>query len=77
MGNSKNTKSTLDEPIQSSLAEIKGLLEQQNKTMSAQSQEISKLTAEVDPLRSKMGEWDDHCYVELEGKDELENGDFF
>lgn len=56
MGNTKNTKSTLDEPIQSSLAEIKGLLEQQNKTMSAQSQEISKLTAEVDRLRSKLGE---------------------
>ena len=56
MGNPKNTKSTLDEPIQSSLAEIKGLLEQQTKTMSAQSQEISKLTAEVDRLRSKLGE---------------------
>ena len=56
MGNPKNTKSTLDEPIQSSLAEIKNLLERQTKTMSAQSQEISKLTAEVDRLRSKLGE---------------------
>ena len=56
MANPKNTKSTLDEPIQSSLAEIKSLLERQTKTMSAQSQEISKLTAEVDRLRSKLGE---------------------
>ena len=56
MGNPKSTKSTLDEPIQSSLAEIKSLLETQTKTMSAQSQEISKLTAEVDRLRSKLGE---------------------
>ena len=56
MGNPKNTKFTLDEPIQNSLAEIKTLLERQTKTMSAQSQEISKLTAEVDRLRSKLGE---------------------
>ena len=45
-----------DQPIQRSLAEIKSLLEQQNMTMSAQSQEISKLTAEVDRLRTKLGE---------------------
>lgn len=45
-----------EQPIQSSLAEIKTLLEMQNKTMSAQSNEISKLTAEVDRLRSKLGE---------------------
>lgn len=44
------------QPIQSSLAEIKSLLEQQTRTMSAQSQEISKLTAEVDRLRTKLGE---------------------
>lgn len=45
-----------DQPIQRSLAEIKSLLEQQTMTMSAQSQEISKLTAEVDRLRTKLGE---------------------
>lgn len=45
-----------EQPIQSSLAEIKSLLEQQTKTMTTQSQEISKLTAEVDRLRTKLGE---------------------
>lgn len=49
------SKST-EQPIQNSLAEIKSLLEIQTKTLSAQSQEISKLTAEVDRLRSKLGE---------------------
>ena len=56
---SKSTEQALksdEQPIQSSLAEIKSLLEVQNKTMSAQSNEISKLTAEVDRLRSKLGE---------------------
>lgn len=48
--------SVSDQPIQRSLAEIKSLLEQQTMTMSAQSQEISKLTAEVDRLRTKLGE---------------------
>ena len=48
--------SSSDQPIQSSLAEIKILLELQTKTMNAQSQEISKLTAEVDRLRTKLGE---------------------
>lgn len=48
--------SVSDQPIQRSLAEIKSLLEQQTKTMSAQSQEIGKLTAEVDRLRTKLGE---------------------
>lgn len=48
--------SVSDQPIQRSLAEIKSLLEQQNKTMTAQSQEIGKLTAEVDRLRTKLGE---------------------
>ena len=48
--------SVSDQPIQRSLAEIKSLLEQQTLTMSAQSQEISKLTAEVDRLRTKLGE---------------------
>ena len=45
-----------DQPIQRSLAEIKSLLEQQTNTMSVQSQEISKLTAEVDRLRTRLGE---------------------
>ena len=40
--------SVSDQPIQRSLAEIKSLLERQTVTMSAQSQEISKLTAELD-----------------------------
>ena len=48
--------SVSDQPIQRSLAEIKSLLERQTVTMSAQSQEISKLTAEVDRLRTKLGE---------------------
>ena len=48
--------SVSDQPIQRSLAEIKSLLEHQTQTMSAQSQEISKLTAEVDRLRTKLGE---------------------
>ena len=48
--------SVSDQPIQKSLAEIKSLLEQQTVTMSTQSQEISKLTAEVDRLRTKLGE---------------------
>ena len=51
-----HAESVSDQPIQRSLAEIKSLLEQQNMTMSAQSQEISKLTAEVDRLRTKLGE---------------------
>jgi len=45
-----------EQPIQSSLAEIKTLLEMQTKTMTTQSLEISKLTAEVDRLRTKLGE---------------------
>lgn len=48
--------SVSDQPIQRSLAEIKSLLEQQTMTMSAHCQEISKLTAEVDRLRTKLGE---------------------
>lgn len=48
--------SVSDQPIQRSLAEIKSLLEQQTMTMTTQSQEISKLTAEVDRLRTKLGE---------------------
>ena len=39
-----------------SLAEIKALLEEQTKTMSAQNETIGKLTREVDRLRAKMGE---------------------
>lgn len=51
-----HAESVSDQPIQRSLAEIKSLLEQQTMTMSTQSQEISKLTAEVDRLRTKLGE---------------------
>ena len=47
--------SVSDQPIQRSLAEIKSLLERQSENMSAQSQEISKLSAEVDRLRTKLG----------------------
>lgn len=60
LANTKSSRphagSVSDQPIQRSLAEIKSLLEQQTMTMSAQSQEISKLTAEVDRLRTKLGE---------------------
>lgn len=42
--------------VQASLAEIKNLLQQQNRAMSAQNETIGKLTAEVDRLRSKLGE---------------------
>lgn len=42
--------------VKESLAEIKNLLEEQRKTMYAQNDTIGRLTAEVDRLRSKMGE---------------------
>ena len=42
--------------LKQSLAEIKNLLEEQRKMTSAQNDTISKLTAEVDRLRSQMGE---------------------
>ena len=42
--------------VQASLAEIKSLLEQQSKTMSAQNMTIGRLTEEVDRLRAKIGE---------------------
>ena len=42
--------------VHASLAEIKSLLEQQNRTMNAQNQTIEKLSAEVDRLRSHIGE---------------------
>lgn len=44
------------EPIQSSLQHITSLLEQQNRTIAAQSDRIGQLTAEVDGLKSKMSE---------------------
>lgn len=42
--------------IQNSLAEIKNLLEEQTRTMGVQSDTIGRLTAEVDRLRSRIGE---------------------
>ena len=42
--------------VKQSLAEIKNLLEEQRRTMSAQNDTIGRLTAEVDRLRSKMGD---------------------
>ena len=45
-----------EEPIQSSLAEIKHMLATQTRTMSEQSQEIRELTAEVGRLKTKLGE---------------------
>lgn len=41
--------------VQASLAEIKSLLEQQTKAMSAQSETIGRLTKEVEVLRGRMG----------------------
>ena len=42
--------------LKQSLAEIKSLLEEQRRTMSAQNDTIGRLTAEVDRLRSRIGE---------------------
>ena len=44
------------EPIQGYLQEIKSLLQQQNQTMTAQSEKITRLTAEVDTLKTSIGE---------------------
>ena len=49
-------KSSEQPMIQTSLAEIKDLLETQSRTMSVQSQEIRELTAEVGRLKVKLGE---------------------
>ncbi|KAI9799045.1 MAG: Coronin-like protein crn1 [Piccolia ochrophora] len=48
--------STNNQPIQTSLDEIKTLLEHQNRTMSAQNDRIGQLTAELDALKTKLGE---------------------
>ena len=53
---SSRAESTHEPEVQASLAEIKSLLVQQSKTMNAQNDTIAKLTAEVDRLRSKLGE---------------------
>lgn len=45
-----------DKELKQSLTEIKSLLEQQAKTMTAQSDNIGRLTREVDRLRAKLGE---------------------
>lgn len=42
--------------VRESLAEIKNLLDEQRKTMHAQNDTIGRLTAEVDRLRSKIGD---------------------
>ncbi|KAI9861665.1 MAG: Coronin-like protein crn1 [Vezdaea acicularis] len=46
----------VNEPIASSLSEIKSLLEAQNRTITLQSDKIGALTAEVDTLKTRMGE---------------------
>ena len=43
------------EPLQGYLQDIKSLLEQQNATMTAQSEKISQLTKEVDTLKTAVG----------------------
>ncbi|KAI9723337.1 MAG: Coronin-like protein crn1 [Candelaria pacifica] len=48
--------SSHNEPIQDYFHEIKTLLEQQNKTMASQNEKIGQLTAEVDTLKTKIGE---------------------
>ena len=53
---SSKGESTQGPEVQASLAEIKNLLVEQSRTMHAQNATISKLTAEVDRLRSKIGE---------------------
>jgi coronin-1B/1C/6 len=47
--------STSNGSVEASLAQITRLLEQQNKTLAAQSEKISSLTAEVDSLKKKVG----------------------
>ncbi|KAI9864062.1 MAG: Coronin-like protein crn1 [Trichoglossum hirsutum] len=44
------------EEVRESLNQIKSLLELQNRTISAQSEKIGQLTAEVDTLKTKVGE---------------------
>ncbi|KAI9679588.1 MAG: Coronin-like protein crn1 [Trizodia sp. TS-e1964] len=44
------------EPIESSLKEIKSLLEAQSRTMTDQTDQISRLTAEVDTLKTRVSE---------------------
>ena len=44
------------EGLQDYMQEIKSLLEQQVKTMAAQSDQIEKLTAEVGDLKSQLAE---------------------
>lgn len=44
------------EPIHGYLHDIKSLLEQQTQTMAAQTEKIGQLTAEVDTLKTRIGE---------------------
>jgi coronin-1B/1C/6 len=45
-----------NEEVRESLNQIKSLLELQNRTISAQSDKIGQLTAEVDTLKTRVGE---------------------
>ena len=45
-----------DEGVQASLAEIKSLLEQQQRAMKSQNETIGRLTQEVEGLRARIGE---------------------
>ncbi|KAH0544871.1 hypothetical protein FGG08_000950 [Glutinoglossum americanum] len=51
-----NVQLESSEEVRESLNEIKSLLELQNRTISAQSEKISQLTAEVDTLKTRVGE---------------------
>ncbi|MCJ1464242.1 Coronin-like protein crn1 [Pseudocyphellaria aurata] len=50
-----SSSASANPPIQSYLQEIKSLLEKQNLTMSAQSDKITQLSAEVDTLKTTLG----------------------
>lgn len=52
------TSSSSSEPLQGYLQDIKSLLEQQNATMTAQSEKIAELTREVDTLKMAVGSRD-------------------
>ncbi|KAI9841690.1 MAG: Coronin-like protein crn1 [Thelocarpon superellum] len=54
--NASNPSPSASGPIESSLEQIKALLEEQSRTISAQSDKIGRLTAEVDTLKTSVGE---------------------
>ena len=49
-----DTTTNTNEPIQTSLDQIKSLLEEQNRTIAAQTDRIGQLTTEVDTLKTRM-----------------------